>query len=60
MVSCKEEMFLTDTFYLENLYSNCEKFHMYVDRYCKKHDVIKEVAFAHSMVINAAKYYTDD
>lgn len=60
MGSSREETFSKDMFYLENLYSNCEKFHLYVDGYCKKHDVVKEVAFTHSMVINVAKYYMDD
>lgn len=56
----REEAFSTDILYLENLYSNSDGFQQYVDRYCEKHNVVKEVALTHSTVINAAQYYVDD
>lgn len=42
---------------IEKFYEKNEDFKNYVEGYCKKHRVNKEVAFAHSLVRITYEYY---
>ena len=39
------------------LYKVNEGFRQYVERYCRKHEIIVEEALQHAMVRSAAEYY---
>lgn len=39
------------------LYKVNEGFRQYVERYCRKHEILTDTAFQHSMVRSAAEYY---
>ena len=42
---------------MKELYDKNEDFKDYVDAYCKKHEISKEEAFTHKLVMNVGEYY---
>ena len=44
---------------MKELYSNNEDFKDYVDAYCKKHEISKDEAFTHKIVVNVGEDYVE-
>lgn len=44
---------------MKELYGKNEDFRDYVDAYCKKHEISKDEAFSHKIVVNVGEYYSE-
>ena len=44
---------------MKELYNQNEDFKDYVDAYCKKHEISKDEAFSHKIVVNVGEYYSE-